>query len=210
MSLSFRDRDRKPGRRVPFRDPRPIILIVCEGKNTEPEYLEGFWKACQNPRVKIEPVGGIGAPLTLVQVARDRKRRADKNAKREGDENLKYDQVWCVFDIDNHPHVPEAKLLAAEHGIQLAISNESFELWLLLHFRESPGAQNRKDLMRMLKQYVPNYDKHVDYAKDFHSRYDNAKRRAKALCDFAAADAESGRNPTTTIYLLTHEIEQKK
>jgi hypothetical protein len=114
MSQSLRNRDRKPGRRQPYRDPRPIILIVCEGKNTEPQDLEGFWKACHNPRVRIEPVPGSGVPLTLVKVARDRKRSAEKDAK----------------------------------------------------------------------------------------------RRAQGLCVSAQADSEAGRNPTTTIYRLTHEIER--
>ncbi len=39
---SRRDRDRRPGRRAPFREPKPVILIVCEGERTEPEYFEGF------------------------------------------------------------------------------------------------------------------------------------------------------------------------
>jgi hypothetical protein len=136
------------------------------------------------------------------------KRSAEKDAKRKGDDNLQYDQVWCVFDIDNHPHVEEAKLLAFQHGIDVAISNQSFELWLLLHHRDSPGAQNRKDLLHLLKLHIPDYDKHVDYLKDFHAGYSDAKRRAQALCDSAKADSEAGRNPTTTVYRLTREIER--
>ena len=38
---------RRPGRRSPFREPRPIILIVCEGERTEREYFEGFARACR-------------------------------------------------------------------------------------------------------------------------------------------------------------------
>ena len=29
-------------RRGPIRDPLPVILVVCEGKVTEPEYVEAF------------------------------------------------------------------------------------------------------------------------------------------------------------------------
>src|SRR5271170_1792665 len=37
-----RDRSRRDARRPAFRDPRPVILIVSEGKSTEPEYFEQF------------------------------------------------------------------------------------------------------------------------------------------------------------------------
>jgi hypothetical protein len=29
-------------RRGPVRDPLPLILVVCEGAVTEPQYIEGF------------------------------------------------------------------------------------------------------------------------------------------------------------------------
>jgi hypothetical protein len=205
---SFRNRDRRNARRTAYRDPRPIILIVCEGQNTEPEYFDQFWKACKNPRVKVEPAREHGVPLTLVQVARDKKRAAEMQAEREGDENLAFDQVWCVFDVDNHPHVAEARLLAKEHQIRLAVSNQSFELWLLLHHRSDPGPKHRSDLRKLLKKHVPAYDKHVNYKKDYEPGYADAKRRAKALCHAADIDSEPGRNPTTNVYELTHEIER--
>ena len=75
-------------------------------------------------------------PKTLVERAVAMKREAALEAKRKKDENLKYDQVWCVFDIDEHPFVPEAKQQARDNGIEVAISNPCFELWALLHFRD--------------------------------------------------------------------------
>ena len=39
MHIRRRDRDRRPARPAPFRDPEPIILIVCEGERTEPDYF---------------------------------------------------------------------------------------------------------------------------------------------------------------------------
>jgi hypothetical protein len=46
------------------------------------------------------------------------------------------DEVWCVFDVDEHPKLAEARDQANANGIQLAVSNPCFELWLLLHFQE--------------------------------------------------------------------------
>jgi hypothetical protein len=36
--------------------------------------------------------------------------------------------VWCVFDIDEHPVIPEAKDQAPANRIELTISNPYFEL----------------------------------------------------------------------------------
>ena len=77
------------------------------------------------------------------------KKKAQDAARREDDENLAYDAVWCVFDVDEHPQIADARQMARANGIELAISNPCFELWLLLHFRDSPGMQHR-DTMRQV------------------------------------------------------------
>ena len=65
-----RDRQRRRGRRPPFRDPKPTILVVSEGEETEPEYLYGFVKDCHNPRVTIEVAHEHGVPKYLVEAAK--------------------------------------------------------------------------------------------------------------------------------------------
>jgi RloB-like protein len=127
---SGRNRYRRPGRRPAFRDPRPIMLIVCEGRNTEPQYFDQFAKFHRNSMVRVEIAPDHGVPLTVVRAAKDRRNEAINAAKREKDENLKYNSVWCVFDMDEHPHVDDAKSMARENGIHVAISNPCFELWL--------------------------------------------------------------------------------
>lgn len=203
--MNKRDRKRKPARREAFKDPQPLILVVCEGAVTEPEYLRGFRVACRNPRVEIEVVGGKGAPKTLVEFAKAFKLAKQRQAKKEGDENLAYDQVWCVFDIDQHPNVTEARQMAAANSILLAISNPCIELWLLLHFREQPGMQDRSVLQGMMKQFIPGYTKHVNYA-DYAAGYGDAARRARQLEKNASADNDAGRNPTTGVWRLTENI----
>lgn len=69
-----RKRSRRPARRPPFRDPKPLILVLCEGENTEPEYLNGFKRWVKNPRVDVEIADEHGVPMTLVKQARDRKK----------------------------------------------------------------------------------------------------------------------------------------
>ena len=207
MSGSRRDRTRKAARREPFRAPKPKILIVCEGQNSEPQYLDGFWKACKNSRVDVIIPKGGRAPLAVVQYAKDLKQKAEKAARREHDENLSYDRVWGVFDVNSHPNIPDARLLAKQYGIQLAISNPCFELWLLLHHRESPGANRRDDIKAMLKLAISNYDKSVDY-RDYEDGYLRAVSQATRLDELAEQIGDPGKNPTTGVYRLTEEIRE--
>ena len=199
------NRDRKPSRRQPFRDPKPTILIVCEGSITEPEYFDGFWHSCHNPRVRVHVPKDHGVPKTLVGIAKDLKNDALKQAKEQGDDNLAFDAVWCVHDVDDHPHLHEAREMADANGVELAISNPSFELWLLLHFRDSPGMQHRDALGPMIKQFDPGYDKHVIYSK-YSAGYEVAVERARRLDQAAEERNETEGNPTTGVYKLTSLI----
>src|SRR5262245_51085096 len=101
--MNRRNRTRKPARRRDEIEVRERILVLCEGKRTEPEYIQGFKTWCRNPLVEVALVPAKGVPLSLVTSARERRQEAADAAKREKDENLRYDQVWCVFDRDDHP-----------------------------------------------------------------------------------------------------------
>ncbi len=199
------NRHRKPGRREPFRDPRPIMLIVCEGEITERQYFEQFAHQHRNSRVRVKVAEETGVPLSLVQVAKRYMHGAAREAIRQHDENLAIDSVWCVFDIDEHPNVPEAKQTARDSGIRVAVSNPCFELWLLLHLRESPGMQHRHHMQRELKSHITDYDKHVNL-EYYMNGYNHAVARAKRLDDLARAMGTPGCNPTTNVYELTEII----
>jgi hypothetical protein len=200
-----RNRHRRQGRRPPFRTPKPTILVVTEGEVTEPEYLGALLRACRNPRVTIKVAKEHGVPKTVVAVAKQYKDEAEASAKRERDENLAYDSVWCVFDIDEHPAVGEAKEMARDNDICLAVSNPCIELWLLLHFSESPGMQHRAAIHKRLKKHVPDYDKHVKYEL-YEPGYPQAVARAGRLDEEAREAGEPNRNPTTGMHELTELI----
>lgn len=202
---SGRNRERRSGRRAPFREPRPRILVVCEGANTEKRYLEQFARFHWNPLVDVIVEGGKGVPLSVVRAAKERKEKALAEARRQSDEFLEYQAVWCVFDVDEHPNIPEARNLAAGNAIELAISNPCFELWLLLHHRECPGELHRRKARQMLKAHVAGYDKSVDFG-DYRDGYLEAVRRAKSLDQLAERMGEPGRNPTTGVHALTEKI----
>jgi hypothetical protein len=153
----------------------------------------------------VDARGPTGVPLTVVKAAIDERARAALEAKQQRDDHLRWDDVWAVVDIDDHPHVAEAKQLATDNGIQLAVSNPCFELWALLHFQDQRAHIDRSKLRTALRKHLPGYDKVLGFARLAPHQAD-AVRRAREL-DAAAERAERpGRNPTTGMPALVEAI----
>jgi hypothetical protein len=172
---------------------------------TEPEYFDAFRRQERNRLVDVIIDDHGGVPKTIVERAAALKKDADKEAQRSRDDNLKYDEVWCVFDLDDHPNVPDARQQARDNQIEIALSNPSFELWLLLHFCDQNAHIDRKAALSALKKYISKYDKHVPFEL-LQSRYSQAVNRARLLEKRGIEIGEEGGNPSTTVYRLTERI----
>ncbi|OYU83445.1 MAG: hypothetical protein CFE24_11430 [Flavobacterium sp. BFFFF2] len=112
-------------RQMPSKSEKPLILIVCEGKNTEPSYFRQF----KLVTATVVPVGEGYNTISLVN-------RANYLAQKRD-----YDQVWCVFDKDDFPDSDfnNAIITAQANNFGVAYSNQSFEYWLILHFDDHQG-----------------------------------------------------------------------
>lgn len=194
-------------RRPPRLQPRKRLLILCEGKITEPNYLNALRHAHRNRLIDVEVVPDCGVPKTVVEYAVERKKAAYREARRYSDQYRAYDEVWCVIDVDEHPRLAEAKQQARDNGIELAISNPCFELWILLHFQDQFAEQNRAVIQHACRAHMPDYNKHVNY-EALQSRYEDAVSRAQRLELWQTERQNSGGNPSTKVHLLTETIRQ--
>jgi hypothetical protein len=199
--------DRGLERRRPSRDPLPLILVVCEGKVTEPQYLEGFRIAHGASTIRVHIRSPGGEPRALVPSAADLAAEAEDRARREGDDNLRYDEVWCVLDVDEHARLEEARALARANHISLAVSNPCFELWILLHFADHGAHVERKRASSLLQKHLPGYGKHVRF-ESVEPGYAQAVARATALDQRHERAGTEGANPSTGVYRLTERIRQ--
>ena len=128
----------------------PRIHILCNGEVLEYDYLCDFRDhiaRAGNILVKRKDFKRL-APWQLIEKA-----IAYKNSIEGFDPD---DQVWCVFDVDdywknNQKKFKDAIKKAEENGIELAWSNECFELWLLLHFQAVSGETPRSEYHKKLK-----------------------------------------------------------
>lgn len=194
-------------RRPPQREPKRRILVICEGTVTEAGYFRELRSLFRNPLVEIEIDNTGGVPKTLVEKAAARKKAAEREAKRQRDEFLGYDMVWCVFDVDEHPHLLDARQQARDNGIALAVSNPCFELWALLHFQNQTAYLERDEARRRLQEHVPGYDKALPF-KRLHPMYSEAVKRAQNLDRLRKKAQDPGGNPSTGVYQLTEIIRE--
>jgi hypothetical protein len=185
----------------------PLLLVLCEGAVTEPGYFNGFRVAHGANTVRVHVKAPGGDPKALVEAAAALRDDAAQRARREADDNLAYDEVWCVFDVDEHARLVEGQRLAAARDIRIAVSNPCFELWLLLHFGEQTSHLTPKRAATLLQKHLRTYEKHVRF-EDFGPGYELAVRRAKSLDVHHARVGSQGGNPSTGVYRLTERIRQ--
>jgi len=205
VKATIHNRERPLHRRAAFREPRKRILIFCEGVLTEPQYFDDFRRDERNALVDVILDGEGGSPKTLVERAAAQKKEAEKEARRFADDNLKYDEVWCVYDVDQHPKLADAHQQARDNGIELAISNPCFELWLLLHFSDQNAHIERDKLATLLRKHIPRYGKRAPFDM-LRKGYEDAVKRANILGKRCEQDGNKGGNPSTEVYRLTERI----
>ena len=146
--------------------------------------------------------------MTVAQQAVDMaapRRRGHRDSFEEGD------QVWAVFDRDEHPRFNEAVDLCAQKGVGVARSDPCFELWLILHECDYNQACTRFDVQNEFASRRPEYDR--DGAKtpdcaDLVQRVEEAERRAEAQLQRRVAEGDPHGNPSTTVGRLTRAIRE--
>lgn len=204
MVSKGRKRARELERRPPRIDPRPRILVVCEGTVTEPAYLYDLSHDLRAVVNVVVDEAGVG-PKACVERAVKEKHKVRRAAKAAGDDGSLYADIWCVFDIDDHPQIPDARQQAAAHGIRLAISNPCFELWLLLHFQAQTAFLDRYSAQSICRGHMPGYVKKAPFDA-LKPLYDAAVSRATDLHARNERDEEPDKNPSTGVHVLTERI----
>jgi hypothetical protein len=192
-------------------DPRPRILILCEGKLTEPTYFSHWRDLLRNSLLDITIDRRSGVPKTLVERAAERKRAAGSEARRRRDDNLLYDEIWCVFDVDEHPRLDEARVQAHDNDIRVAISNPCFELWLILHFRSQKAYLTRHAAKDMAGSLLTGYDKELTAAmfELLEGGYQDAVARCRELrMMHESGGSRPDANPSSGVCDLTERLRE--
>ena len=183
----------------------PRILILTEGKNSEPDYFKLLSREFGlGYEVEVKDIGNKSAPRNLVEYLKDKLSWNEFN------------YIYCVFDKDNHSSFQTAinaikKMnMNKDYGkipIKAITSVPCFEYWLLLHvkyttrsFYDAP--RPCKAVEHEMKKYAP-FGKYSKTSKWMLSNFDNLKetrgvaiKHAKRILD-EAEDVKVKEHPPT-------------
>jgi hypothetical protein len=191
------------------RDLAKRFLIVCEDGKSSPNYFEALKKHfnLSATSIQIAGSGGNTQPIQVVTRAVELKNHAaDPNSGTDP-----FDQVWCVIDGDYGKNkISSARSKANAKGVELAISTQCFEYWVLLHFEENDTSTNDCDtLVHSLKcKHLPEYDKGKCNFRDLVVHVRNACSRAEKLRKpgIERGDLPEIQNPCSEVYKLIKAI----
>jgi hypothetical protein len=178
---------------------RVMFVVAVEGSKTEPEYFAWLNRANALVRVHCIPSKTHSSPLQVLKRMREHLRREGLAAR---------DRAWLVVDRDQWTEeqlgaLQGWSLEAPQHGF--ALSNPSFEVWLLLHFEDAAGVSTARECSARLERWLPGYDKGVSTSLLTVERVEAAIDRAKRR-DMPPALGWPREPGNTTVYRLVEEI----
>jgi len=198
-------------RRRATKAPYDVILIVCEGRKTEPNYFTELKKAFRLSNANVRICGRGSDPLSVVDFAIETFRREPE-----------FDRVYCVFDRDRHTtyHAALDKVkqtrLSKGSKIFSIPSVPCFEFWLLLHFTyttkpfDAPAGDSICfKVIKELKNHLPAYQKgDRDIFNKIQDKLDNAIINARRVEQFHQTSGTE--NPSTCVHSLVEYLRDLK
>lgn len=189
------------------------MLIITEGTNTEIAYFTSIKEHIQErfkenlivDKIDIDLKGTGRGTMEVVNHARKSKNRHT------------YSDVWIVFDKDDFPDFDDAIKAATREDFSVAWSNQSFELWYLLHFQDVATSMDNRALTEKLSVHLQRAGIIAGgYSKTFPISYDDLKAnvhvavgRSEKLMERYREDKkalESKMNPATTVHELVGKL----
>lgn len=220
MSMGSRKRNASE-RQTRTRYSGDTVLIICEGTQTEPNYLTELkdYLALDQAAIHIVPAHG-SAPNSVVKHAKE----AIKEACTKGNP---YSKVYCVIDKDQHPSYASALQTIKDFNenarnkcdtiICPITSVPCFEYWILMHYcrsTQSFGTSGHSPCGQLissaLRPYASGYTK-AD--KEFARKLISEKledARQNSVATYRAAQSAGTDDPSTKMHLLVDELEHLK
>ena len=208
----MRDKEDSRKRKLKSKRLAPAnYLIVCEGKQTEPNYFNGLKKKINErygskvdvliPSIEVKGTGRNTTDLVCY---------TDKFVNYS---NKRYGQVWVVFDKDDYSDEQFDKAIrTCEYNV--AWSNPNFELWLLSHLKRVAKYISKDEVLKELEkafqknglgEYKKNDDKifeKVTSGGKIHIAIENCE----VMENNNATGQPSKRNPVTRVYKVVEGL----
>ena len=188
-------------------------LIVCEGKQTEPNYFKGLKKKINDKYGRKVDV--LIPEIDIKGTGRNTTDLVNYTDKYVNYANKRYGQVWVVFDKDDYSDEQfDSAIKNCDYNV--AWSNPNFELWLLSHFKKVNRYVSKDDVLQELsKEFQKNgLD---EYTKNDENIFDKVTKDGKLHtairnCEYMESLNEDGqasqRNPMTKVYKIVDGLKE--
>ena len=147
-------------KKAPYRDAY-FLIIICEGKNREPQYFRFFDGLSSRVKViAVESEAG-SSPKWLIEKAKETDIKLDLDPDR--------DKIWFVIDTDRWRNQLLEMRQECENNKNwhVAQSNPCFEVWLYFHAKSEVPKLNDISQCNNWKPHLPKVIK-GGFNSDFH------------------------------------------
>ncbi len=209
-------------RKIKSRYSGDTVLIVCEGTQTEPNYLMELKEYLKMDQAALDILPSSGsAPSSVVKYAKEA-------IKKACDKGNPYAKVYCVIDKDTHLSYSSA-LTDAKNFHESSRKNlcntvlciipsvPCFEYWILMHYAKSTAVFGTGTLSpckhlinSALRTYITGYQKaDRTFSREIIQEKLSTARQNSAITLKNAKKAGTD-DPSTTMHLLVDELEYLK
>lgn len=208
MSNGHFRKNRKSRNTKKQRVEKKKVLISLEDTKSSKYYFE---KLVQDKNLS-------GEVIFAKHIGTDPKSVVEAIVSHLTDKKKKYEKKWVVIDKDDYSknQINGAIKRAKDLDICVAISNEAYELWILLHFMPITAHTSRSNLNKQLDKIFKDRFK-MQYSKASKDIYplifglqDEAIKNAKKLVNLYIQDngkvTPFSDNPLTTVYQLVEYL----
>ncbi|WP_395095203.1 RloB family protein [Armatimonas sp.] len=175
-------------------------MILSDGTETEPNYFNGLKRAWRLSALKVpnRPLGQ--AKQVIAEAIKQRQ---------------EHDEVWCVVDKDDLDSTTfDTAIGQATGNVYAAWSNESFELWFVLHYTNAParGVNARDRYIKQLDRLMPtSYNKVADHWTTLEPLLATALQNADTLMTgYTSGESPSACCPGTRVQDLIRTLQAER
>lgn len=188
-------------------------LIVCEGKQTEPNYFNALKQEINKKYgnkvdVLIPNIDVKGTGLNTTSLVKYTQKIINYSHKI-------YGQVWVIFDKDDYSDEQFDKAIRT-CDYNVAWSNPNFELWLLSHFKKVSRYISKDNVLQELskefqKKGLGNYtknDTNIFEKVTIEERLHTAIKNCKYMEELNKDGQASRKNPMTKVYKIIDGLKE--
>ena len=190
----------------------PNYLIICEGKQTEPNYFEGLKRRLNQryeDRINIVPYIKVkGTGMNTESLVKYAQKIVNQSYKM-------YGQVWVVFDKDEYSDEQFNNAIKLNE-YNSAWSNPNFEVWILSHFKKLNKSMTKVETLKQvtkefskigLGEYKKN-DKELFTKNSGGGKKEKAIKNCEEVYELMRGQAPASSNPTTTVFMLVNDLKE--